>query len=211
MWPGKESNVGVSRKTVQSGLERLHPHMLFAYLCMAGILLVFTVLLAAFAGAQMYNVKFNSATLPLAFITSTIVLLLSSGTIELACKAQKTERYKPMIAWLACTLCLALTFMAMQFVAWNELQLQGIYLNGSAAGSYLYLLSGLHLLHLLGGVAFICLVMSHGVKAIVDSVAMLVYCTDKYRVLQLRLVSQYWHFMGGIWLLVFAIFYLLVG
>ena len=92
-----------------------------------------------------------------------------------------------------------------------NLHLQGIYLNGAASGSYLYVISGLHLLHVMAGLFFIMVVLSPASRAAIDPVSALVYSTDKYRVLQLRLLATYWHFLGGVWLAMFLVFWLLLG
>ncbi len=211
MLSGKESRVGVGLKPQAGALKRLHPHVLFTYLGVSGIFFMFCVLLVAYASAQLYTVKDASARLPFSFFVSSCVLVVSSGTIWLACRAQKAEQYKATIAWLTATVSLGLMFLALQLIGWNALQLQGIYVNGFAAGSYLYLISGLHLLHVVAGLVLVVWVMSFAVKATIDNISALIYSTDKYRKLQLNLVATYWHFMGALWLLIYLVFYLLAG
>ena len=191
-------------------MERLHPHQLLTYLFLTGIFLVFAVLLLAFAGAQLYTIKEVGARLPVPFYSSTALLGLSSLCMWLAGRAQRHERYRALTAWLGCTLLLGVLFFALQLIAWNDLHLQGIYLNGAAAGSYLYVISGLHLLHVLAGLAFVLVVLAPASKAAIDPVSALVYSTDKYRQLQLRLLCTYWHFLGGVWAVMFLFFWLLL-
>ena len=173
--------------------------------------MVFAVLLVAFSGAQLYTVKEVGARLPLPFWYSTGILLCSSLAIWLAQRAQLRERYRGLTAWLGFAMTLGVLFLALQLIAWNNLHLQGIYLNGAASGSYLYVISGLHLLHVMAGLFFIMVVLSPASRAAIDPVSALVYSTDKYRVLQLRLLATYWHFLGGVWLAMFLVFWLLLG
>lgn len=100
--------------------------------------------------------------------------------------------------WLGVTLALGFGFVAGQLVAWREMMARGIYLAGTPSSSFFYVVTGLHAVHLLGGIAALLYAvavtgMSHGCER---------------RRITLDVASLYWHSMMGLWL--FLLFLLLV-
>jgi cytochrome c oxidase subunit 3 len=104
------------------------------------------------------------------------------------------------------TFLLALLFIGAQMLGWKEMFNKGIYFDGEANGSYLILLSGLHLLHFFGGMIFFLVVYFRAFHAYRDAVHNLVYITDPYEKMMLDLLSYYWHAMSAIWIGLFLIF-----
>src|SRR3984893_12062274 len=104
--------------------------------------------------------------LPRLLLINTFVLLISSVTMELARRqtARKAAlaqlasvpgvsvETKEGISWLALTVVLGLSFLAGQWMAWRELAASGFYVGSSPSSSFVYLLTGMHGVHLLGGV-----------------------------------------------------------
>ena len=93
---------------------------------------------------------------------NTLVLLLSSLTLELSRRgmARKMEfasmgivppRWQTEIGWLALTVVLGFGFLAGQVMVWQFLRRQGVYMTRDLVGSSFYVLTGLHALHLAGG------------------------------------------------------------
>jgi cytochrome c oxidase subunit 3 len=128
---------------------------------------------------------------------NTVVLLASSGTLELARKrlAQAdVDGFKRF--WLVTTI-LGVIFLVGQVVAWRILVGQGIYLASNPASSFFFIFTGAHGLHLLGGVAGLIYVARRNFdKAKVT------------RTVAAEVTSYYWHFMDGLWLFLLALMYL---
>ncbi len=147
----------------------------------------------------------------LLFINS-LVLVLSSVTLELARRGvlRKAEfsilgirppRLHTEMPWLAATVLLGFGFLAGQINVWNSLRHQGIYLASYPSGSFFYLLTGLHAIHLLGGlVALFCALVGSWFKMKLDSQRIAVDIT-----------GWYWHFMGVLWIYIFALLYFVKG
>jgi cytochrome c oxidase subunit 3 len=133
--------------------------------------------------------------LPPILFLNTPLLLASSGTLELgrrriAREAALGAASAPRgIHWLFLTLGLGLLFVAGQVAAWRELAAQGLFLSTNPSSAFFYVLTALHALHLLGGVAALgyILVRLHGPAARPSQAA-------------LGAASLYWHFMGVLWL-----------
>lgn len=100
--------------------------------------------------------------------------------------------------WLGSTLLLGLGFLAGQFMAWRELMERGIYLSGNQSSSFFYVITGLHAIHLLGGILalFYAAMIVHRRHGL-----------DRRRV-TLDVTSWYWHSMTLLW--VYILFLLVV-
>jgi cytochrome c oxidase subunit 3 len=120
--------------------------------------------------------------LPLIVYINTLVLLASSATLERA-----RARLAAGSHWLAITLGLGLLFVVGQILAWRNLAGQGLFLATSPSSAFFYVLTALHGLHLLGGVAALAYVLARAQR--VQSVAG-----------AFDAAALYWHFMGVLWL-----------
>src|SRR3984893_91575 len=141
--------------------------------------------------------------LPRLLIINTGVLLISSVTMELARRqaARKTAltqivsvsgrsvEAKMEISWLALTVVLGFTFLIGQWMAWRELAAGGFYVASSPSSSFVYLLTGMHGVHLFGGVvALLSACVGSVLRRQIDSQSIVVDVT-----------GWYWHFMAVLW------------
>ncbi len=133
-------------------------------------------------------------TLPSVLYLNTLVLLVSSLTLENARRALTTgpcsdaEGTRKAAAWVMITLMLGLAFCAGQIHAWQELRAEGIYLATNPNSSFFYLLTFLHALHVFVGILVLVylagrLTASHTTfrRSLFDNTAI------------------YWHVMGVLW------------
>ncbi|OXS94786.1 hypothetical protein B7H01_09795 [Pandoraea apista] len=86
---------------------------------------------------------------------------------------------------------LALAFVVGQLWVWRDLVARRYGVSGNPANSFFFLLTGLHALHLIGGlVAWACLIPHR--------------LTHATRARRLPLTAQYWHFLFALWVVLFA-------
>jgi cytochrome c oxidase subunit 3 len=128
---------------------------------------------------------------------NTIVLLASSGTLELARKKLvQSDALGFRRFWMVTTI-LGVLFLLGQLVAWRMLVHQGIYLASNPASSFFYIFTGAHAVHLLGGVGALIYVARRN------------FNTAKItRTVAAEVTSYYWHFMDALWLFLLALMYL---
>ncbi|MES2733679.1 MAG: cytochrome c oxidase subunit 3 [Bacteroidota bacterium] len=140
--------------------------------------------------------------LPTIFWFSTLIMTLSSLTLQQANRAFKAEHFFTYRLQMGATLTLGLLFITMQLMGWNELIEQGITLGKSTAGAFVYLLSGLHILHILLGLIFLLILFTEAIRRMsyVDS---FVYSVNPPNQLKMKLVSIYWHFVDVLWMCIF--------
>jgi cytochrome c oxidase subunit 3 len=134
--------------------------------------------------------------IPALLWVNTLVLLASSGMMELARKRlaqMDMGGFKRF--WLVTTI-LGVAFLIGQVLAWRILVKQGIYLASNPASSFFYIFTGAHALHLLGGVVALIYVARRNFDM-----------AKITRPVAAEVTSYYWHFMDGLWLFLLALLY----
>ena len=134
--------------------------------------------------------------LPEYFTFSTVIIVLSSVVLFFV-KGQLRKNNSAFQLVLS-VLLLGLLFTFFQFKGWQQLISQGVYLTGegsNASGSFLYVLTLAHLVHLFGGLIALLYVTIQSKKK--------VFTLENS--LAIDLTSVYWHFLALLWLFVFAL------
>lgn len=163
----------------------------------AAVVMMFAALSSAYiilsAGEQRVRVA-----MPRMFFLSTGLIVLSSFSFESAKRSLKGGRVTSYIRGLAITLVIGLLFLAAQLMGWRELAAQGIYFASHPHSSFFYFLTGVHGVHLLGGILAL-LYMVARTRRNGDQV-------PSERTMTLTdVVSLYWHAMDGLWIWVFLL------
>lgn len=194
-----------AQQTVIDRLERLHPHKTLLYLAIFGSCLLFGFLITAYA-MKTDDHTFIDFHFPKAFIVSLVLLLLSSFSISKALGAFRNDDMIALKQSLGITLLLGLAFTMSQYVGWYELNRSKIYLSGEVSGSYLYIISGLHVLHLAAGLVFLTATYTRVSNISRDQVKRLIMVTNPYERTKLEMLTVYWHFLDVLWVALFFYF-----
>lgn len=126
---------------------------------------------------------------------NTLLLAIASVMFELSyCFYARCKRHFALLSTIAILICTAL-FILGQLQVWQQLNQSGFYLNSNPANSYFYLLTGIHGLHLLGGIAVLFMLLwritsNQAFNAILNN---------------LSLCKLYWHYLFALWLFLFFI------
>ncbi|MEO6682692.1 MAG: cytochrome c oxidase subunit 3 [Ginsengibacter sp.] len=176
--------------------EKLHPLKYNLWVGLASIVMMFAAFSSAFIIKRSQG-NWISFDLPLIFWYSTGVMILSSITIILSRKAFQNREMGAYIKWLITTLVLGLLFILMQYIGFTQLWDRGITLTRNVAFSFLYVIVGLHALHVLGGIVAMLFVFG---KALNRKQKM-------YTSTPIDLMNTYWHFVDLLWiyLLIFLV------
>jgi cytochrome c oxidase subunit 3 len=135
--------------------------------------------------------------IPRLFYYSTAVMLLSSITVQMARKAFKERNMPQYRQLITVTAILGIGFIVMQVIAFTQLWDRGLTLQGSAgAGQFLYIIFGLHALHVVGGVVALLVMF---IKAFSSRMR-------NYDPVSIELASTYWHFVDILWIYLFVFF-----
>ena len=184
----------------------IHPHYILIYLLIASI----STLFLGFSAAYLYT-RIQEGTepinLPYLFYINTLILIGSSWCLNKAKQAyldDETQRYQGL---LIVTLILSLVFLISQIFAWLMLINDDIVLAYySNLASYLYVISGLHFLHVVVGIPFLLAFTIAAFKKMKEPVSVLVYFSDPGKLRKLKILTIYWHFLDILWIYLVAFF-----
>ena len=160
----------------------------------AAILMFFVALASAYIVRKGAAGDWQPIELPRVLWFNTLVLLVSSATIEKARRQLREVGLSSFRGWWAVTTVLGVTFLAGQVLAWRQLARAGVYLATNPSSSFFYVLTGAHGLHLMGGVVALLYVALRSWQH-----------SRMTRSTAAEVTSIYWHCMDGLWVLVFIL------
>ena len=159
---------------------------------------------------QTYVRDWRPLTLPPILLINSLILLLSSVTIEFARRSAFHEAAvledwlgisrqiaKRSLPWLLLTLMLGLGFLLGQFFAWQELRAAGVFMNTNPSHAFFYAFTGLHAVHLVGGILALFWAVISGFTA----------RHVEQRQIAIDTTAWYWHGMGALWLYIYTLLY----
>ncbi|HZY78812.1 MAG TPA: cytochrome c oxidase subunit 3 [Cyclobacteriaceae bacterium] len=171
----------------------MHPKKFGMWLFIGSVVMLFASLTSAYIVRQAEG-NWTYFELPSMFYLTTVVILLSSVTMQWAYFAAKKDNYTTVRLMMALTFVLGLVFLVGQFYGWKDLVLAHVYLVGNPSGSFVYVITGLHGLHIISAVIYVLIVLAAVMRTKVHS-GMLA---------RLEMCATYWHFLGGLWLYLFV-------
>ncbi len=166
------------------------------WLGMVGMFMMFAALSSGFivytAGGIDRGIK---TLLPDAFIYSTVLIVLSSVTMQLAYNAAKKTAFSRQKLLLGATIVLGLGFLAMQVYAWGILNNRGVvFVNPNASQSFIYVFTGMHLAHIVAGILVL-------VRALIGRIRNIAQVRNVFR---MDLAALFWHFLGILWIYIYV-------
>jgi cytochrome c oxidase subunit III len=179
--------------------KKIHPHKFTMWVAIGSILMMFAGLTSAFI-VKSNQAGWQTLTVPRIFWVSTGAIILSSLTLQLALRNFKQRSMKQYRLFIGLTLLLGVAFVLFQWIGFGQLWEQKITFKGSGAGQFLYVIFGLHAIHVLGGV--IALVVMF-IKAFAGRIKI-------YSSVPVEVMSTYWHFVDLLWLYL-LVFFIIIG
>ncbi|MFC2187909.1 cytochrome c oxidase subunit 3 [Peijinzhouia sedimentorum] len=170
----------------------MNPKKFILWLFIVSIVMIFAALTSAYIVRQAEG-NWLQFEMPTMLYISSVVILLSSATLHWSYLAAKKDKLANLKIGIIITTILGFIFLATQFEAWKELVAMDVYFVGNPAGSFLYVLTGLHAFHLIFGVIFLIIVLISSFR-------------DKVHSKNLNLMEMgatFWHFLGGLWIYLF--------
>ncbi len=179
----------------QQTRSKIHPHKFALWVGMGSIIMMFVAFTSAYLVRQAAG-NWLEYRMPGIFYISTIIIMLSSATIHFAYRGFVNQREWQYKGLLLLSFILGMAFIVLQYQGWMALYEIGVELVGNPSGSFFYLISGVHALHVLGGIAAI-------IVALVYAFLLPYKVTDK-RKNRFQLVVHYWHFVDMLWVYLFV-------
>lgn len=175
--------------------SRINPQLFGLWISMASMTMMFAAFTSAYIVRQAAG-NWLEFRLPDLFIISTVAILLSSVTIQMSFNAFKKNNEILYKAGLVLTLLLALAFLVLQYNAWMSLFNMGVDMKINPSGSFLYVITGVHAAHIIGGIAALITALLHAFT--------LPFFVSTQRKNRFRLVVHYWHFVDLLWVYLFV-------
>lgn len=172
----------------------MHPKKFAMWLFLATVIMLFASLTSAYI-VRRADGNWQVFDLPTLFYTTSIIIIISSITMHLGYMAAKKDHAPGVKMWITITAALGFAFMIGQVMAGQQLINQSIHFSfDHPAGSFIYIFAGLHIAHLVGAIVFLVIVWNS---------ARLLRINSK-NLAQIEMCATYWHFLGGLWLYLFA-------
>jgi cytochrome c oxidase subunit 3 len=126
----------------------------------------------------------------------TVILVSSSVVLQIGLRTIQRSGARKAMVWLGATIVLGAAFLALQLYDYSQL---GFGVKDGVFGSLFYVMTGLHMAHVFGGVVFLTLVFGQAAEGQLSSI----------RYESLEAGTLYWHFVDVVWICLFTAFYLL--
>ena len=126
----------------------------------------------------------------------TVILVSSSVVLQIGIRSVRSGRPRRAMVLLGVTIALGISFLILQLYDYSEL---GFGVKDGTFGTLFYVMTGLHMAHVFGGVIFLALVFGQAISGLLSR--------TQYEPLEAG--SIYWHFVDVVWLCLFSVFYLL--
>jgi cytochrome c oxidase subunit 3 len=183
------------KEPVNEQRKKIHPHKFTLWVALGSIIMMFAGLTSAYI-VKRDQPGWTTFTIPRAFWYSTAVILVSSLTIQMALRAFKEREMRRYRNLVTVTAVLGLLFVTLQYTGFRTIWNSGVTFKGSGAGQFLYIIAGLHALHVVAGVIALIIIF---IKAFATRIR-------SYNSVPIELMSTYWHFVDLLWLYLFIFF-----
>ncbi len=174
----------------------VEPRRLGLWLFLISVAMLFSGLASAFVVHRL-GPAWEAMAFPGILWMNTLVLLLSGVTLELGRASAKNGNELKYKVFLAATLVLGVWFLVGQVVAWSQLVESGVYSSGNIHGSFFYVLTGVHGVHLVSGVLFL----------IVIAIRAWLRKSRDSNLKLFKLFATYWHFLAGLWIVLVCLLF----
>jgi cytochrome c oxidase subunit III len=156
---------------------------------------LFALFISAYA-MRMQMPDWRALPIPGLLWLNTGILFLSSITLHRAKHADRESDFDTVRIALLAAGVTALAFVSGQLLAWRQLMNEGYWLTSNSANAFFYVLTGLHGLHLLGGMAVLGMVIEKSWRS---------RGLEERQRLTIELCTTYWDFLLIAWLVLFAV------
>ncbi|SDD30450.1 cytochrome c oxidase subunit 3 [Algoriphagus faecimaris] len=170
----------------------MHPKKFALWLFMVTVVMIFAALTSAYIVRQAEG-NWLDYNLPSIFWVTSGIVVLSSVFLQWAYYSAKKDNITNLRIGMVASVVLGVAFLVGQWYSWVALVDIEVFFVGNPAGSFLYVFTGLHALHLISGVIFLIIVLISTFRYKVHSQSMNT----------MEMATTYWHFLGGLWIYLF--------
>jgi cytochrome c oxidase subunit III len=174
----------------------MNPKKFAMWLFIASVVMLFGAWTSAYI-VKRGEPGWSSFELPIQFWVNTGLILASSVTMIWAQRAAKHDNLEQTKLAISATFVLGVAFLIGQLMGWQKMVEMNYYFTGmgsNTSSSFIYVLTGFHGLHIVGGIVYLIILLIAVFRAEVHSKNMTM----------MEMCSTYWHFLGVLWLYLFV-------
>jgi cytochrome c oxidase subunit 3 len=175
--------------------NKIHPHKFTMWVAIGSMLMLFAGLTSAYIVKSSQDNWIGVET-PNQFWYSTAVIILSSITMQMAYRSFKQREMITYRRLITVTMVLGILFVVLQWSGFNYLWNHNVRFEGAGAGQFLYVIAGLHALHVIGGIVALVIIVAKAIFGRVKS----------YSSVPVDIMKTYWHFVDLLWLYLLVFF-----
>lgn len=179
--------------------SKVHPHKFALWVACGSILMMFAGLTSAYIVRQAAG-NWLEFRLPDLFFLNTGVILLSSIALQASYVAFKNGNALRYRLLMVSGFSLGIGFLVIQYLGWQELMAIGVPLKTNPSGDFVYVISGLHAAHVVGGIGALVVALLHAF--------LLKFNPTNARKRRFELTLTYWHFVDFLWVYLLLFFVL---
>lgn len=189
-------------------VRKMHPYQTMLYFAMVGSGFMFLVMMVMYTVQRyMENNRILDISLPKPFIISTIILMISSFVMIKARQYFMRDMPKRSVIFLALALSLGVAFAVLQVFGWIEFYQTGFEVSSqNVASSYVYVISGIHLVHVALALALLSTVLVSCYRKTRNIVDELILTTNPFEKKKVEMLAVFWHYIDIMWIFLFFYF-----
>ena len=180
--------------------NRIHPQKFALWIACASIVMMLVGFTSAFVVRRAAG-NWLEFDLPNLFFWNAGLIVVTSLVLHFSKVTFRNGDFTKYKSLLVIGALMGLGFVVLQYEAWIEMTNNGIFMTGNPAGSFVYVISGVHAAHVLGGLVALT-------AALIHAFSLKNFVTPQ-RIHRLDLTVTYWHFVGLLWL--YLIFFLVLN
>ncbi len=182
------AEINIGNAATGRGRKKIHPHKFTMWIAIGSIIMMFAGLTSAYV-VRRSQANWTGFEIPLIFWYSTAAIVLSSITMILAVRNFKQRMMAKYRSLLTVTFLLGVLFVAMQVVGFVQFVKAGLALGKTNSVDFLYVIVGLHALHVIGGVVALAVMFAKAFSIKVRN----------YSSVPVEVMATYWHFVDILW------------
>lgn len=186
-----------------------HPYRIILFFTLLAISSMFLLLTIAYFVTSISS-NLSQIKIPWLFHLSTLVILMCSYFVHSAYKSMLAEDDLNYQKGVKNTLIFGVIFLVLQGLGWYQMLSAGIQFSNNLSGSYIYAISGLHVLHVAAGIIPLVITFYRIKMRRKDPVKAVVFEVNPVSILKVRLVATYWHFIDALWIYLYVFFIVMV-
>jgi cytochrome c oxidase subunit 3 len=175
--------------------QKLHPREFLMWTFLVSVFMIFAGFTSGYI-VRRADGNWLEFVLPVGFMYSTLLVILSSFSMHWSLMMARKDELQKVKIGIVFTVLLGLGFIFSQLNAYSQLVDMGLFLVGNPSSSFLYIITGMHALHLMSAIIVLFVIFANVFR----------YRVHSKNLMGIRLGAIYWHFLGALWLYLYVFF-----